>query len=271
MWQKSLDLSKEHLLDLTKTALDVTKDYGLEGVKAQVGVLFDVSGSMEGLYRSGNVQEAADRALALGMNFDDNRSIDVFAFDTGARYVDQLTDENFFGFVDKKITRLVGGGTNYAPAMKAALKHYGFEIPSATVKTTTESVPKKGLFGKLFGGIDEVVKTEIVQSEGTKPANLQDPVYLLFITDGENADYAEAEHVIRESAKFGVFWKFVGIGRYSFSFLEKLDDMSGRFLDNADFIKVNDIATIEEKELYRRLLDEFKDWIDQARAHNLIK
>lgn len=279
----TLDLAKEHLLDLNKISLDVIKKYDLQGFVAEVDLVLDISGSMESFYRKGSVQETADRILALAMNFDDNRSIDVFTFNSGANHVGTLTDENFFGYIDKNITHKVGGGTNYAPVIKRVLAHHGISLGgtstiqrSKTVKDV-EYVTKKGFLNGLLGKkeaieVDKVVHyTEEVPTAGTSPGALEKPVFVIFITDGDNFDHAETEKVIRQAAHFGVFFKFVGIGNSEFPFLEQLDDMPDRFLDNADFFKVADIAQADETEIYEKLLNEVKDWSIEARKHNLIK
>lgn len=256
----SLDIAKKHLLDLNKVALDVVKRSGLEGVKAQVDLVIDVSGSMESNYRSGAVQETSDRILALAMEFDINKEIDVFAFDNQSRFVGSVGEDNFYGFVAKKVAPLVGGGTSYAPAMKAVLEHHGF------YSTVTKTKEKKGFFGGIFGS-KEVTKS--TTTETFDPA--KEPVLVIFVTDGDNFDKAEAEQVIRESSKHGVFWKFVGIGREHFSFLKKLDMMEGRVVDNANFQEINDIAGISEKVLYEQLLEEFPDWLKEARSKGIIQ
>jgi hypothetical protein len=248
----TLDLAKDHLLDLTKTALDITKDVGLGTQQAQVAALFDVSGSMESYYDDGSVQEIADRVLALGMKFDSNKAIDVFAFDTSAKYIGEVDESNFFKYVEKKVAPLVGGGTNYAPALEAVLAHYGLG---------GRKPQKKGLFGLggLFGSKKEAAPT------------LADPVFVTFFTDGDNFDKPQAEAIIKEASNYGVFFKFIGIGRNSFDFLKKLDDMPARTVDNVDFKAITDPAKVSESQLYRDLLDEFPQWVTQARAKGFIK
>jgi hypothetical protein len=252
MSHTSLDLAKDHLLDLSKTALDVVKDYGLGTQTARVAVAFDISGSMSRLYSNGTVQEVADRLLALGMKFDSNQAIDVFAFDNYAHTIGEVNEANFFKYVEKNIAPKVGGGTAYAPVMEAILAHYGYG---------GRTPEKKGFMGKLFGG--------------SKPAEstptLDDPVFVIFITDGDTFDQDKSEAIIKEASKYGVFWKFVGIGSENFAFLGKLDDMPGRVIDNADFKKINNITAVNETDLYKDLLDEFPEWIKQARSANMIK
>jgi hypothetical protein len=267
----TLDLAKEHLLDLSKKVELSVEKAGLGTQQARVATAFDVSGSMGNLYRSGTVQEAADRLLALGIKFDSNKAIDTFAFDNNGYNIGEINEDNFFGFVNKNIAPKVGGGTSYAPVMKQILGHYGYAIGGESTVTKTETVAKKSFFGKVFGGTEEVTSSQTVSTPGSVPTNLDDPVFVIFMTDGDNFDHAETEKVIRESSKYGVFWKFVGIGSASFSFLQKLDDLSGRFIDNADFIKVPDIATVSETELYDRLLQEFSGWLSEAKRNNLIK
>ena len=120
---------------------------------------------------------------------------------------------------------------------------------------------KKGLLGGLFGKKKEDVKT------GVKPTH---PTFVFFITDGDNFDRAETERVVRESANQPIFWQFVGIGRENFKFLQKLDDLSGRYVDNADFFKVADIKKISDDELYDKLLTEFPDWLKEIKAKGML-
>lgn len=92
------------------------------------------------------------------------------------------------------------------------------------------------------------------------------PCYVVFITDGDNWDKEEAEERIKEYAKYPIFWQFVGIGNDSFSFLESLDDMEGRYVDNADFFSVENPDNIT----YKQLLDEFPTWLENEKVKGMI-
>ena len=52
--------------------------------------------------------------------------------------------------------------------------------------------------------------------------------------------------------------------------LEKLDDLEGRTIDNVNFLKVSNIATIPDNQLYGGLMAEYPDWVSQAKGLNLI-
>lgn len=97
-----------------------------------------------------------------------------------------------------------------------------------------------------------------------------DPVFVIFITDGNNSDKRESEEFMRLLSSEPVFFQFVGIGKEAFPFLKKLDELTGRLIDNAGFMHINDISTIDEGELYDRLLNEFPDWIKEAREKKII-
>jgi hypothetical protein len=75
---------------------------------------------------------------------------------------------------------------------------------------------------------------------------------------------------MREASKQGIFWQFVGIGKEKFNFLQKLDDLTERFIDNADFFKLNDFNSISDEELYDRILTEFPTWLKEAREKGII-
>ena len=102
------------------------------------------------------------------------------------------------------------------------------------------------------------------------PAPQPAPVFVIFLTDGGNADKPASAEVIRELSKQPVFVQFVGIGKEDFPFLHKLDELPGRLIDNAGFMAVNDIDAIKDAELYDRLLNEFPQWLVKAREKNLL-
>lgn len=89
------------------------------------------------------------------------------------------------------------------------------------------------------------------------PANIAN--YVIFITDGDNSDRGNTNKIITEASKYPIFWQFIGIGDDSFSYLQKLDDMDGRYVDNADFFSIYDINNITDNELYTKLFDEYLD------------
>lgn len=95
------------------------------------------------------------------------------------------------------------------------------------------------------------------------------PVYVIFITDGDNfdSDKPETTATITEAAKKPIFWQFVGLGNSGFSYLEKLDDMEGRFVDNADFFSVNRAEDIT----YQDLLEEFPGWLSDAKVQEMLR
>ncbi|MDU5949065.1 MAG: VWA domain-containing protein, partial [Paenibacillus macerans] len=62
----------------------------------------------------------------------------------------------------------------------------------------------------------------------------------------------------------------VGLGRANYGVLQKLDEMPGRYIDNANFFALDDISSISDEELYDRLLNEFPAWIKEARAKGIL-
>lgn len=226
-----------------KTAvLDLKKSKGIEGQKAQVVFAMDYSGSMGSLYANGTVQDTVERILPLSLAFDDNGEIDFYLFESHyVKVPENITLKNLDGYINNKVLgKYQMGGTNYSPVLKAIYKDF-----------------KKKSGGFLgFGGKDE---------------KMDEPVYIIFMTDGENFDHSETEEIVREMSNAGFFIQFVGIGNESFRFLSKLDDLKGRKIDNANFFKCPNISRTTDNELYSLLMAEFPDWTKQARNLNLIK
>jgi len=255
-----IDLRKkatENLIDLSKKATVSVSRHGLQNQKARVALCLDISGSMQKLYNQGVVQEVTEKLLGLAMNFDDNGAADVFLFGIRDHEVGEIDQSNFFQFVDREIVSrfALEGGTNYGGVMQRIANYY---YPGA-VSTVTE---KSGFLGL---GSRTTVTVDNRRYLG------QDPVYVLFITDGDNQDKKEATKMMQEVSKLGIFWQFVGVGDSRFDYLEELDNMGGRLLDNANFFKVAKLDTISDEELYDRLLNEFPAWLRAAKAQTLIK
>lgn len=182
-----LNLRKEQVLNLKKTV-------GLEGQKAEVIICMDYSGSMTELYGNGTVRKTIERIFPLAMAFDDDGSMPVYSFSNDVEQLEDVTDENIDHY---DVEPMMGmGGTQYAPPLKKIL---GLVNPK-----------KGGLFASMFG-------SKLTSKE---------PMFVIFITDGDNSDKAETEVIVRELAKERVFVQFVGIGGASFDFLKRLDDLS---------------------------------------------
>lgn len=227
-----------------KLVIDTKKNLGIPDQKAQVILALDYSGSMSDLYRKGIVQDTVERILPIALGFDDDGTVDTYIFENDCNRIPEgATVKNLDGYVQNKI--LNGGyrmaGTSYAPIINQIVADFGAK--------------KKGGFLGM----------------GSKPGTSEIPVYVIFITDGENDDKVATEDAIREAANYGIFFQFVGIGNERFNFLTKLDDLSGRTVDNADFFKVSDLQGLSDTDLYSNLMNEFPSWIKAARSANLIK
>lgn len=238
----AISLKKEaekQLIDLKKKASNAVKSVGLGNQRTKVALVLDYSGSMRPLYKQGVVQKVSERLLALASQFDDDGCIEVFIFSHEDFEVGSLCENNFYEFIDREIFKKYKfGRTEYAGVMQRVVqKYFPGVIEDFTVKET---------------------KT------------VKEPVFVIFITDGNNSDRRNSTKIIKESSKLGIFWQFIGIGDEEFKFLQKLDDLTGRVIDNADFFHLNDLDTISEEELYSRLLNEFPGWIKLAQEKEMI-
>lgn len=234
----SLNLSKEVALEQLNTRKDLISSLCLDKDKlnnltARVAVVLDFSGSMEDLYRDGTVQTLLDRLLPLAMKFDDNGELDVWLFHNEPIRLDGIKQKNFYDYINK--SRILTRYSMYGTSYAPVMK--------------------------------DVVKKYIIEEPSDYP-NL-----VVFITDGANNDEQKAEQMMKLTAQYPIFWQFVGIGSSRFPFLESLDEMDGRIVDNANFFSVNDLMQIDDNTLYNRLLKEYPEWlhkIEEPKIKNKI-
>jgi hypothetical protein len=236
---------------LAKSANLSLEKRGLADHTAAVALCMDVSGSMLSMFLDGTVQSIIERVLALGINFDDNGAIDLFAFASKAQRVGELELAGFQGASGRiQQATACGFGTNYAPAVDLILSHYGF------LKTASG-----GLLGRVFGG----------SGAAAAPPPAGQPVYVLFVTDGDCADYVPARASIVRASEHPIFFQFVGIGTSKFDFLEEIDKMPGRRVDNASFFAVRNPKTVADAELYEKMMLEYPAWLTAVRRAGILK
>ncbi|NEK58816.1 VWA domain-containing protein [Geodermatophilus sabuli] len=241
--EEKLAGSAPQMLSLVKTAGVSLQKRGLGEHTARVALVLDISGSMAGLYRSGAVQRLAERVLALGLRFDDDGEVDVFLF---GRKVHQPRPglrleghQEFIATITKR--HKLEFDTRYGAAMTAVREHY-------------------------FGS----------SGDRREPVPYRVPVYVMFLTDGAPSDRAVASKQMTAASYEPVFWQFMGIGPAAqFAFLQELDDLEGRFTDNADFFAVGEKelmgrTPISDDELFDRLMTEYPDWLRRVRSQGLL-
>lgn len=281
-----INLSKKVKINLAKvTSLKIC---------AQVGATFDVSGSAANMYsKNGIMQRLCDRLFAVAYEFDDNGSLDAWAFHSSAWELEGITEQMFGNYVQKYIVEehssKLWGGTVYSPAMQLIIDHY---YPAASVAlhvaqaATTAAVAEvkeaaTGLFAKaksFFGSKSAApVPAPAPVAAPARPAfspkasavKLPDPAYIMFVTDGENSssDESRVRTLLRDNADKQIYWQLIGIvapgQRPDFSFLEAL----AKEFPNVGFYNAGDVDNVSDDDLYSSLFTKkFVTWYEKAKA-----
>jgi len=244
--KRLIDLEKRdpQLVSLVKKVQVNLAKHSLPVDRAKVALCLDISGSMHSLYKSGKIDQLVQRIMALGFRFDDDGRIDVFLFGTAARNFGELGVDDYRSFTADMLARHpLEPGTYYGLVMERIRAHYANQHD----------------FGTL-------------------------PVYVMFVTDGGTGDARRSETQIKEASAEPIFWQFMAIGKAragskstrkrlpsGFEFLEHLDAMPGRVIDNANFFCVADPAELADEELYELLMSEYPAWLKAAVAQRIVK
>lgn len=221
---------------------------GLSGQRAKVALCLDISGSMSSHYRSGKIDRLVRRVLALSLQLDDDGAIDIFLFGTNAHYYGQVGIDNYQSFTaDMQRRHSLEPGTYYGLVMGEIRAHY-------------KRQPDAG----------------------------QIPVFVLFLTDGGTQDVRRSETEIVEASREPIFWQFIAIGEMprrtgsitrknsrvlprGFDFLQHLDKMSGRVVDNANFFAVQDPDDPSDNELFEMLMSEYPLWLKATKSAGILR
>lgn len=197
--------------------------------------MLDISASMDQEYLKGTVQKLAERALALAARLNDDGEVEVYLFGKKAHRKPPLSLDNVRHYIDELCIRLEGN-TQYLLPM------------------------------------------EMVH-EDADAAGHHYPTLVLFITDGATANEAAVKRFMIDVSAEPIFWKFMGIRRGkrgfffsgdNFGFLEELDDMGGRTVDNADFFTVDASVTLSDAKLFDLLVNELDSWQRAAKRAGIL-
>lgn len=141
---------------------------------------------------------------------------------------------------------------------------------NVTMTNYERAVPSdwKKLMHSLGGSNNEPAVMEQIISEYE---NIVLPVYVVFVTDGGIYKTAQIKKILTDASYLPIFWQFVGVRGSGYGILEKLDDMGGRYVDNADFFALDDFRSISNDELYSRLLNEFPAWLNSAKNKGILQ
>lgn len=231
--QKAEKTGNASIIDLTKKSLVQLEKKNLLDVQARIALVLDASGSMNWQYKNGDVQKVVNRLMPLAISFDNDGSFECWSF---AQYTTQLDDVTLTNVTDF-INQTRRGWKNWQVGARI-----NEEIPA----------------------IEAVINYYQQFNDGI-------PVYVLFISDGGVGSGRHMQKLLTEAAKLPIFWQFVGIGGRSYGVLEKLDDMTGRVVDNCNFFDLDSITSISDERLYELLLEEFPMWLNAAKAKQVIR
>jgi hypothetical protein len=156
-----------------KTSLSLDKIQMRDHV-ARVCLVLDISASMSDLYDSGKIDELVKKVMALGLQFDDDGQVDCLAFGVNCY------DVGSFG-----MTR-GSDAQDYRNCVKTIRARH-----------------------KLEGGTEYLKALNMLSQ---KYADSDQPVYVMFVTDGETQDASAVERKIKSMSNEPIFLSFIGLG-----------------------------------------------------------
>ncbi len=228
--EAKLSLDKRQKLDLRKRAVaDILRKKSATGIRARVVLVIDKTGSMHAQYKKQVVNRVVERMVAVATQIDDDGKLEPYLYGSGFARLPDISVHEADEW-SRTYLHLSGrhGGIDYGP-----------------IGAINDEIP---------------IMSEIISGLRRGGA----PTLVLFFTDGGFSKKREITALMQRASHLPAFWQFVGIGKANYGLLEKLDNLGGRAVDNAGFFAVDDIDTVADDELYRRLLSEFPDWLRAA-------
>lgn len=257
------------MLNLVKKADSALAKYNLTDHRAAVAIVLDYSGSMSGLYHSGQVQRLVERFVALGHRFDDDGAIDLYAYDNRAMYIGTLTAvdcANVYGRIYDRMGRM--GGTDYAAGV-AAFRERTFG--SSQVLTSKMMGKQPCYVGFITDGQNGGSNRECMDQ--FRSASYE-PVFIQCIALGADYDPQASSTTVKRGGFLGFGGREETIPNQppaEFEFLARLDsNVSGRLVDNAGFFATQSPDALSDEDFLDRMMGEYPEWLKLAKNAGLI-
>ena len=242
---ETIDLKKKADINLLKSKVEIilTKK-GINDLEARVALVLDISGSMMNQYNSGAVQAFLERIVPVASKLDDNNELDVWFFGSKFKRTKSVTENTVDGYIEKECG-------------KKTRTLIFFEASS--------------LMKELGMSNNEALVINDVQKKYAKEEPSKLPTFVIFLSDGGVHDDEKIQQALLNASVYPIFWQFVGLGGRDYGILKELDNMPGRYVDNANFFHIDDLSKITDDQLYQRLINEFPLWVKEAKNKNILR
>lgn len=220
------------LVNLSKTATVSLTKQGLLGRRAAVYLVVDRSASMLPYYRNGAVQHLAEQALGLSVNLDDDGIVPLVLFDSRAYEPAHVSLTAYQGVIATQHARWGGDAT------------MGGTRYALAMQAVLDHRSAHGVTGESF---------------------------VIFETDGQPQDAEQTKDLLRKASRLPVFWSFVGFGASRVPFLQQLDTLGGRAVDNASYFHAGgNPQALSDAALYDGVTAEYGPWLAAAAAAGIL-
>lgn len=239
--EKKLQGRDPELINLAKKVSIYLAKYHLESVEARVAVVLDASGSMSRVFKAsksfkkGKVQMVLERIALLSVHFDNNGVMDIWGFAERHKKYPDVSLDNLQGYIDA--------------------------ICQNGEAAAFETLPGLGSMHNEPPVINAV-------TDFFKDSKL--PVYVVFITDGGVSRIREIKEAIQRAEAYPIFWTFAGLDTSNYGTMENLDAFTNRSINNSHFFWIDTFSSLKDDQLYQKLLDKFKEWIEQAKSEGIF-
>ncbi|MDQ2668035.1 MAG: VWA domain-containing protein [Gemmatimonadota bacterium] len=245
-------------LDLNKSAstlrLALDKAGVTAGIKAELIIDIDVSGSFEHEHEEGTTSKLIERLVPYGMVLDPDGQIDMFTFSNGegnVHHVGTVTPQDAEGYITRNVVEKVpgwNGGTTYSYVLERNLEHFGWK--PCDEKHATPGVG--GFLSRFFGRKKEVQSQPHLHEKKRS--------IVLFVTDGENdpSDEVRTMRILGDSEQRGdqVYFLLIGACEHNDDNFRFLRTIADRF-KNTGVVIITDLDSfvdLSDDEMNARLL-----------------
>ncbi|GEM44900.1 VWA domain-containing protein [Deinococcus cellulosilyticus] len=231
--EKKVQEKAPGLVSLVKTVNVILEKKQIADVVVKVVMVMDASGSMTSSYQNGTVQAVVDRVGVVAMRLDDDGALETWFYSDNHKQTPDVTLDSIHNYVKNNV---------------------------------------KGAFLQIFKGLG-VGNNEppIMRTLVDRHKNSTQPVLVVFITDGGIYKTEEITRILKDCSHHPIFWQFIGVAGQNYGVLEKLDDLPGRVVDNADFFAVDDLRHISDDQLFERMLNELPAWLRAAKEKGILR
>lgn len=215
------------------------EQYQLNNRHFKLVFVLEATHSMTYQFISSNVQIILSRVILAADYFDQEKSMDLWAFAEKCKQYSSVTLENQATYIKDLQTK-----------KNKSLFSSAFSV-----------LPDLGIRNNEVPVMKELLDTYKHSDE---------PVMIVFVTDGHIERIDDIRQILTQSTTTNIFWKFIGLCGSDYGIIQELNNRTDPFIDNTHLFRIDSFGRVSNNNFYENFFIGINYWLEKISSKEKV-